>query len=57
MYGVIPVRDDGTCIPGQYCKCNDDGAATLADPEDAMTSRYTYIVLERVSANVVKVLK
>lgn len=56
MLGVIPVRDDGTCVPGQYCKCNDDGIATFASAEEAVTNRYTYIVLERVNDNVVKVL-
>ena len=57
MLGVLPVRDDGTCIPGQYCKCNDDGIATLATPEDVITNRFTYIVLERISDHVVKIIK
>jgi hypothetical protein len=55
MLGVIPTRDDGTCVAGQYCKCNDDGIATLATLEDIATNRFTFVVLERVSDNVVKV--
>jgi hypothetical protein len=55
MLGILPTRDDGTCIPGQYCKCNDDGIATLATPEDVVTNRFTFIVLERVSDNVIKI--
>lgn len=31
MLGVLPVRDDGTCQPGQFCKCGKDGIATLAN--------------------------
>ncbi len=57
MVGMLPVHDDGTCVPGQYCKCNDEGIATLATAEDVATNRFTYIVLERVSDNVVKILK
>jgi hypothetical protein len=56
MLGVLPTRDDGTCLPGQYCKCNDEGIATLATTEDVITNRFTYTVLERVSDNVIKVL-
>ena len=56
MLGILPTRDDGTCIPGQYCKCNDDGIATLATAEDVATNRFTFIVLERVSDNVVKIV-
>jgi hypothetical protein len=56
MLGVIPVRDDGTCLPGQYCKCNDEGIATLATTEDMVTNRFTYTVLERISDNVIKIL-
>ena len=55
MLGVIPTRDDGTCIPGQFCKCNNEGIATFATAEDVAMNRFTFIVLERVSDNVVKV--
>lgn len=57
MYGVLPVRDDGTCIAGEYCKCNDMGIATYATAEEAVNNRFTYIVLERVSEHVIKVVK
>ncbi len=56
MLGVLPVRDDGTCLVGQYCKCNDDGTATLATSEEIITNRFTYMVIERISSNVVKVI-
>ena len=49
--GVLPVIEDGTCKVGGYCKCNDDGIATLAEP-----SKFNYRVIERVSENVVKVV-
>lgn len=51
MRGVIPVRDDGTCVPGMFCKCADGGIATLA-----MERGFdTYMVFERVNDSVVKV--
>ena len=52
LMGQIYVRDDGTCIPGQWCKCADGGIATYADKQDLNT----WIVLERVSDNTVKIL-
>ena len=52
LMGQICVRDDGTCIPGQYCKCADGGIATLAEKQDFNT----WLVLERTGDNVVKVL-
>lgn len=51
MLGVIPVRDDGTCRPGQFCKCNNDGIATLSD-----RGVDTYMVIERVNETVIKVI-
>lgn len=52
MLGVLPVRDDGTCIPGQFCKCKEGGVASLAKER-----RFdTYMVLERISENVVSVI-
>lgn len=57
MTGVISVRDDGSCIPGQYCKCNNEGIATLATNEEVVMNRFTYVVLERVTDNIIKVLK
>lgn len=52
MLGVLPVRDDGTCIPGQFCRCGTGGIATLAEERgfDA------YMVIERVSDGIVSVI-
>ena len=52
MVGVLPVRDDGTCIPGCFCKCAEGGIATLAEKRDFDT----YMVIERVSNHVVSVM-
>lgn len=52
MMGVLPVRDDGTCIKGQYCKCGQGGIATLATERGFDT----YMVIDRISNNVVSVL-
>ncbi len=52
MLGVIPVRDDGTCLPNHFCKCGTDGIATLADNRGFDT----YFVIERISDNVVSVI-
>lgn len=52
MLGVLPVRDDGTCVPGSYCKCADGGIATLATERGLDT----YMVIERITDNVVKVI-
>lgn len=52
MLGVLPVRDDGTCISGHFCKCGQDGIATIS------YERWfdTFYVIERVSENVVNVI-
>ena len=52
MLGVLPVRDDGSCQPGQFCKCGKDGIATLANARGFDT----YMVLERISENIVSVI-
>lgn len=52
MVGVLPVRDDGTCIPGQFCKCGQNGIAAFA----AERGFDTYMVLERIAENVVSVI-
>ena len=52
MLGVLPVRDDGTCVPGSFCKCADGGIATLATER----SFDTYMVIERITDNVVRVI-
>lgn len=52
MLGVLPVRDDGTCVPGQFCKCADGGIATLATERGSDT----YMVIERITDSVVRVI-
>ncbi len=52
MLGVLPVRDDGTCIPGQFCKCGQGGIATFA----AERGFDTYMVLQRVADNIVSII-
>lgn len=52
MLGVLPVRDDGTCIVGRYCRCGDRGVATLAGARGFDT----YMVLERIADNIVSVI-
>ena len=52
MLGVLPVRDDGTCIPGQFCKCAEGGIASFAKERGFDT----YMVLERITENVVSVI-
>ncbi len=52
MLGVIPVRDDGTCLPNHFCKCGTDGIATLAENRGFDT----FFVIERISDNVVSVI-
>ena len=52
MLGVLPVRDDGTCVPGQFCRCGQGGIATLATFRDFDT----YMVVERVADGIVSVI-
>lgn len=52
MLGVLPVRDDGTCEVGRFCKCANGGIATLATERGFDT----YMVIERVTENVVSVV-
>lgn len=51
MVGIIPVRDDGTCLPDHFCKCGQNGIATLAKEQ----SFDTFYVIERISDNVISV--
>lgn len=51
MIGVLPVRDDGTCEPGGFCKCSKDGIATKA----TQRGFDTFFVIERITENVVSV--
>ncbi len=52
MLGVLPVRDDGTCLPNQFCKCGTDGIATLAENREIDT----FFVIERITDNVISVI-
>lgn len=52
MLGVLPVRDDGTCEVGRFCRCADGGIATLAETRGFDT----YMVIERISDNIVSVI-
>jgi len=47
--GMISVRDDGTCIVNNWCKCNKDGLATLSTERNFDT----FMVLERITDNTV----
>lgn len=52
MLGNLSIKDDGTCIPGEFCKCGVDGIATHADKRDFDT----YLVTRRINDNVVKIV-
>lgn len=52
MLGVLPLRDDGTCLVNHFCKCKGDGIATHA----AERGFDTYQVIERISDNVISVI-
>lgn len=51
MRGIIPVRDDGTCEAGGFCKCGVDGIATKAETRGFDT----YYVIERISDSVISI--
>lgn len=51
MRGIIPVRDDGTCLQDHFCKCGQGGIATLAEERGFDT----FYVIERISEDVVSV--
>ena len=48
LLGQVLVRDDGTCVPGAYCKPDDNGMAT--------GSPSGYRVLERINQNQILIL-
>lgn len=52
MVGVLPVRDDGTCLPGRFCRCGTGGVATLAEKRGFDT----FFVIERKTENIVSVV-
>lgn len=51
MLGVLPVRDDGTCVAGGFAKCGQNGIATRAESRGFDT----FFVIERISDNVVSI--
>ncbi len=48
LIGMIYTRDDGTCIPGGYCKSNNNGIATKTESG--------YLVARRITKNIIEVL-
>ena len=52
MLGVLPVRDDGTCVPGRFCRCGAGGIATLAEERGTDT----FFVIERKTDSIVSVI-
>lgn len=50
MFGKLFVRDDGSCVVGEYAATGADGLATLA------TGKTNMYVMERINENIVKVL-
>ena len=54
MLGVLSVNDDGTCIPGKYCKVKENGIATYQAQYNK--NENCYRVIERVSNNVIKII-
>ncbi|MCI8363385.1 MAG: hypothetical protein HFG34_00295 [Eubacterium sp.] len=52
MVGVLSVYDDGTCQVNGYCRCGEDGTATLAEER----TFDTYRVIHRINDNIIKVV-
>ena len=52
MIGVLPLRDDGTCVPGGFATCGEGGVATAADEWEC---HRTFFVIERISDNIISV--
>lgn len=52
MIGVLPVRDDGTCVPDHFCRCGGGGIATYAEEQGFDT----FYVIERINDHAVSVL-
>lgn len=48
LLGKLRVRDDGTCIPGEYCRSSENGIATASESG--------YRILERLSENRILIL-
>ena len=52
MVGVLPLRDDGTCVSGGFAKCGAGGIATKADSWEC---RKTFFVIERINDHIISV--
>lgn len=52
MLGVLSVYDNGTCQVNGYCRCGENGVATLAEER----TFDTYRVIQRISENIIKVV-
>ena len=50
MRGIVPVRDDGSCEAGGFCKCGVNGVATKSE-----RGLDTYYVIERIDDNIISV--
>ena len=49
MRGIVPCRDDGTCVPRGFCKCGSDGTKAETRGFD------TYYVIERIDDETISV--
>ena len=52
MVGLLSVYDDGTCQVNGYCRCGENGVATLAKER----TFDTYRVIQRIKDNIIKVV-
>jgi len=55
MLGVLRVYDDGTCIPGGWCKAHKDGIVTIASIEDNSFLTPIFYVMKRISDNIIEI--
>ena len=51
MRGIVPCRDDGTCVVRGFCKCGQNGIATKAETRGFDT----YYVIERIDEGTISV--
>ena len=51
MRGIVPCRDDGTCVTRGFCKCGQNGIATKAETRGFDT----YYVIERIDEETISV--
>lgn len=50
LLGQVYLYDDGTCIPGKYCKPTDNGKGTFSDDKS------DYKVIKRINDHTIKIL-